>query len=397
MLLYQDHPPPFDKQDPEDHTKWPVAWQDLPDDAVAQPWPLFLGKIIWAAGAITSVDSAGRHYAGLTSIEVYSQTGQFDFHASTLRIRVEGANDAVITTNKSVSATANSDLHIRTNDTSGGNSVLIDKDSLKVAKDLSVDQKIVVKSTVGNGGGKLYVEAESSQDLATLTRPANAGSGAAHDLAIRTNDGNGGNHILFDKDAVTVQSLTVSGANVVKGGMELWGSQFLLKQSDGSDDTDPMAISRFNNAPDHNDFRIQIGDNLSGDDRFVVGPVYFGDGQFKEQFSVDNLGNVKAVGSVNGRSMAADGAKLDGVSPGANQSTVLSGVLFDGGVVPLPAGYTEAQCKWIVSPVTMVGTLTNYIKDFSCQTGPGRIVNAKWITPAATVSGWVNYLIVGVK
>jgi len=409
LIIYQDHPPPFDTQDPADQSKWPVAWEDLPDDPVAQPWPVFLGKIIWTAGAITGVDPTGRHYAGLNGIEVYSQTGQFDVHASTLRIRVEGANDAILTTNKSAAATAGSDLHIRTNDANGGNTVQIDKDNLAVAKNLSVDQKIVVKGTVGTGGGKLYVEPDTVQDLATLTRPANAGTGATHDLAIRTNDGNGGNHILLDKDDVTAQSvsvmngITVSGASVVKGGMELWGGQLLLKQSDGTDDTDPMAFSRFNNAPDRNDLRIQIGDNLGGDDRLVVGPVYFGDGQFKEQFVVDNQGNVKAAGSlqttgtVNGRNVAADGAKLDGLPSSANFTAVLSGQLSDGAVIPLPAGYTEAQCKWIVSPVTMNGYLSAYLHDFYCEVQAGRVVNAKWITPNENLSGTVNYLIIGVK
>src|SRR5581483_8694265 len=209
-------------------------------------------------------------------------------------------------------AGAGSDLHIRTNEGNGGNNILVDKDNLHVFKDVNADQKIVVKSTVGNGAGKLYVEADTTQDLAVLTRPANAGSGAAHDLAIRTNDGNGGNHILMDKDAVTVQSLTVAGANIIKGGLELWGGQLLLQQADGTDDTDPIALSRFRNAPDRNDLRVQIGDNLGGDDRFVVGPVYYADGQFKEQFVVDNQGNVTAQGAltthgtVNGRDMAAD-------------------------------------------------------------------------------------------
>jgi hypothetical protein len=412
QLIYQDSPPPFDHLDPEDPTKWPVAWQDLPDDAVVQPWPLFLGKITWANGAITGVDPTGRsrHYSGLAGVEVYSQTDQFDVHAATLRIRVEGANDAIITA-KSTAPT--SDLHIRTNDTNGGNNVLIDKDNLKV------DKKIVVKGTVGNGSGRLYVEAESSQDLAMLTRPANAGPGATHDLAIRTNDGNGGNHIVFDKDDVTVQSLagqnltaqtlTVTGGSVFKGGMELWGGQFLLKQSDGTDDTDPMAISRFNNAPDHNDFRIQIGDNLGGDDRFVVGPVYFGDGQFKEQFVVDNLGNVKTAGSlqtagtVNGRDIAADGAKLDGLQTNNNQFAVISGQVFDGAFIPLPSGYTPAQCKWIVSPFVLGGRVAiPFLGDpgtgFVCWAGLNRQVTAQWFQlSGGVVSGFVNYLVVGIK
>src|SRR5205085_1518573 len=100
------------------------------------------------------------------------QTGQFDVHASEVRIVVEGAAPAVLTTHKGPLATAPADLYLRTNDDNGGNIIHVDKDNLSAAKDVSVDGKITVKGTAGNGAGKLYVEAEKAQDLATLTRPA---------------------------------------------------------------------------------------------------------------------------------------------------------------------------------------------------------------------------------
>jgi hypothetical protein len=399
LLIYQDDPSPFDKQKPDDRTKWPAANQALSDDPNAQPWPVLLGTITWTAGAITMVDPAGRQYAGLTGIEVFSQTGQFDLHASEVRIVVEGAAPAVLTTHKGHLATVPADLYLRTNDDNGGNIIHVDKDNLSAAKDVSVDGKITAKGTVGNGAGKLYVEAEKAQDLATLTRPANSGAGPAHDLAIRTNDGNGGNKILLDKDDVALQALTVSGATIVKGGLEIWGNQLLLKQSDGSDDTDPMAISRFNNGPDRNDMRIQIGDNLDGQDRLVVGPVWFQDHTFKENFSVDNQGKVISAGPVNGRNMALDGAKLDGITNGATQVAVRMGVLKSGETIPLPDDYDESQCRWIVSPNGPQGTPLGFLNYSTCLTiGQSRIVDAKWVSGNAwTTDGWVNYLIIGVR
>ena len=83
----------------------------------------------------------------------------------------------------------------------------------------------------------------------------------------------------------------------MNGAVALDGS-LSIRDAAGGDDTDPLVLSRFRRAPNRNDLRVQIGDDLAGDDRFVVGPVFYADGQFKEQFVVDNLGNVTINGDL---------------------------------------------------------------------------------------------------
>ncbi len=334
-LIYQDDPRPFDGAPPTP----PVAYQDLPDDPDTAPWPVFLGTIQWANNEIASVDPAGRTYAGLRGVEVFSETGQFDIHAPVVRIVTDGTDDATLTTD------ATKTLHVSTK---GGGEVFVDKDNLHAAKDVLVDGKIVVKETVGDGTGKVRVEADPAADLAIVTRPLNKANIATHNLAVRTNDGTGGNSVLVDKDdLVCTQALSVDGAFTVKGGITVQGGQIVLNEA-GGDNTDPMSISRVNNGFDKSDLRIRIGDNQSGDDRFLVGPII--NNNFLEKFVVDNAGNVKTTGLVNGRDMVADGIKLGGITAGAKQTAVVHGVIFDGNVIPLPAGYTAAQCTAIVAP-----------------------------------------------
>jgi hypothetical protein len=89
----------------------------------------------------------------------------------------------------------------------------------------------------------------------------------------------------------------VGGALTVNGAVAL-NSSLSIRDASGGDDSDPLVLSRFRRAANRNDLRIQIGDDMAGDDRFVVGPVFYGDGQFKEQFVVDNLGNLTIAGDL---------------------------------------------------------------------------------------------------
>lgn len=92
--------------------------------------------------------------------------------------------------------------------------------------------------------------------------------------------------------------LTVVGGVTSKGDITLWGNKLDFRTATGGTDTDPMQISRFTRSADHTDLRVIIGDNTDGDDRFVVGPVWFGDGQFKEQLIVENNGDVRVAGDL---------------------------------------------------------------------------------------------------
>lgn len=57
--------------------------------------------------------------------------------------------------------------------------------------------------------------------------------------------------------------------------------------------TDEVWIGRFQNVePDHTDLRIRLGDNLSGDDRLVIGSIYYEDAKWYTAMCVRNDGKV---------------------------------------------------------------------------------------------------------
>lgn len=101
--------------------------------------------------------------------------------------------------------------------------------------------------------------------------------------------GGGAEAMLLDGS----RRLTVPGGVRSLGRVELWGTALDFRTETGSTDTDPMEIQRINTGSDTNDLRITIGDNLGGGDRLVVGPLYAGDGGFREQLIVENWGDVK--------------------------------------------------------------------------------------------------------
>ena len=84
----------------------------------------------------------------------------------------------------------------------------------------------------------------------------------------------------------------------------------------------------------------------------------------------------------------------------ADHISIVTGEISDGGTIPLPAGYTEAQCKWIVSP--KYGTRSHEVKyeqdtaGINCYASSSRVVTAK-----IYASGWnsisANYMIIGIK
>ena len=101
---------------------------------------------------------------------------------------------------------------------------------------------------------------------------------------------------------------------------------------------------------------------------------------------------------------ASNAAKLEGytlaqVRAFGTQVAVLTGEVANGGTIPLPEGYTEAQCKWMVS-IRNVVTATSLTR--SSETGvtvcytSGRRVTVRY-TRGNNLGGSANYIIVGVK
>lgn len=110
--------------------------------------------------------------------------------------------------------------------------------------------------------------------------------------------------------------------------------------------------------------------------------------------SVDGSGNVSMTTSVSSSSGVA----------------ILTGTIANGGTIPLPSGFTEAQCKWIVSmnadnPTSIGWDINedgvNLHYKTECYT-TGRVVTARTYlgsnnSPPGWISSNANYIIIGVK
>ena len=91
--------------------------------------------------------------------------------------------------------------------------------------------------------------------------------------------------------------------------------------------------------------------------------------------------------------------------------SVLTGTIADGGTIPLPSGFSEAQCKWFVSiasdnpslkswDIDESGSRVNY--RFECTASAARVVNARMYWQgqggaSGSVPSTANYLVIGVK
>ena len=123
---------------------------------------------------------------------------------------------------------------------------------------------------------------------------------------------------------------------------------------------------------------------------------------------LDGNGNTTFPGHVTAQAFhgnadsASNAAKLAGhsieqIRSFGTQVAVLMGDIGDGGTIPLPAGYTEGQCKWIVS---MRSSMLNG-KSLSCYL-EGRIVRCGYdikidFRHNRRVSEVVHYIVIGVK
>ena len=90
---------------------------------------------------------------------------------------------------------------------------------------------------------------------------------------------------------------------------------------------------------------------------------------------------------------------------------VLTGTIADGGTIPLPAGFSEAQCKWFVSMASDNSSLKSWDIDettsrvnyrFECTASAARVVNARMYWQgqggsAGSVPSTANYLVIAYK
>ena len=95
----------------------------------------------------------------------------------------------------------------------------------------------------------------------------------------------------------------------------------------------------------------------------------------------------------------------------SNAIAVLTGTIADGGTIPLPAGFTEAQCKWFVSMASDNPSLKSWdiAEDssrvnyrFECTASAARVVNARMYWQgqgggSGSVPSTANYIIIAYK
>jgi len=109
--------------------------------------------------------------------------------------------------------------------------------------------------------------------------------------------------------------------------------------------------------------------------------------------SIDGSGNVSLTTSVSN----------NGVS-------ILTGTISHGGIIPLPSGYTEGQCKWMVSPNDSGNNAWDINENASyvhfrviCSANGTRVVTSQTVVfddasdALVTYNTVANYIIIGVK
>ena len=102
--------------------------------------------------------------------------------------------------------------------------------------------------------------------------------------------------------------------------------------------------------------------------------------------------NGDAVGSVvlNGASDVSCNLTVSS----ASSTSVITGYVSSGGTIPLPSGYTEGQCRWIVSLRSI--NATNDISDIYVSL-TGRVVTVEAESGEACTNATAWYMCIGVK
>lgn len=76
--------------------------------------------------------------------------------------------------------------------------------------------------------------------------------------------------------------------------------------------------------------------------------------------------------------------------------SILTGTISSGGTIPLPSGYTQDQCRWMVSPKIFQHNSSNF-NGFECSVDSNRIVKAQTYASGSILDQNINYIIIGVK
>ena len=141
---------------------------------------------------------------------------------------------------------------------------------------------------------------------------------------------------------------------------------------------DPGFIKHIETPSDTGKLQFSVSDNISTDDLFEFGNTE--GGAFTPTFTITSSG--VATGS-NGQ--------LHSVS-------VLTGTISHGGTIPLPSGYSESQCRWMVSPCSLGVKNDNTLDLLTCTAYADRSVSCSMSgSDTGTILGSANYIIIGYK
>ena len=125
---------------------------------------------------------------------------------------------------------------------------------------------------------------------------------------------------------------------------------------------------------------------------------------------LDGNGNTTFPGHVTAQAFhgnadsASNAAKLEGhsieqIRAFGTQVAILTGSIADGGTIPLPDGYTEAQCKWMVSMrhANLIQNTNFLFQGWDVYTDGRSVRSLVKQSRGGKSNGVVNYMVIGVK
>ena len=125
---------------------------------------------------------------------------------------------------------------------------------------------------------------------------------------------------------------------------------------------------------------------------------------------LDGNGNTTFPGHVTAQAFhgnadsASNAAKLEGhsieqIRAFGTQVAILTGSIADGGTIPLPDGYTEAQCKWMVSMrhANLIQNTSFLFQGWDVYTDGRSVRSLVKQSRGGKSNGVVNYMVIGVK
>ncbi|WP_302816122.1 hypothetical protein [Selenomonas flueggei] len=264
-----------------------------------------------------------------------------------------------------------------------GDGQLVDGDSIETLTAIKHSvMQLPLQSYLNEGGGKArlrFVVDNSSLEAGFINREIGVYAkmeGGEEQLYAYTNAGNYADWIPsketpIDGDIVDLHIIIGNAPNVV---IETINGAYATKNE----------LEEHNKAPDaHADIRRILDDKAP-----IASPALTGTPTVPTASKGTSTDQIASTAFVSQAIADAD-AK---VSERALKIAILTGTVAGGETIPLPDGYTEDQCKWIVS------VRTKQVDDddtITCHTDEHRVVTC-WTYQRGN-KGTVNYMIIGVK